>query len=139
MLVYLLRISTPYDDVLSVHPCRDDALSALHDYVIAEWDDGLTDQFGPRELHSPEAIIDLYFETMDTAHDPEFYTLTETTLRLHREPRDHLTSAAPAMLATLRQALEALNTTPRFKVGDTDSYAIASRIQRVINQTTARE
>lgn len=50
-----------------------------------------------------------------------------------------LLAAAPDMLAMLRQALEALNTAPRFKVGSTDSYAVARWIESVINQATTQE
>lgn len=139
MLVYVLRISTPHADNISVFQCQDDAIMALHDYVVGEWDEGLADQFGPCEDHSCKALIDLYFETMDTALDPEFYTLTETTLRLSLETYDRPSCAASEILAMLRLALRALNTAPRFRVDDTDSYAIASQIQRLINTTNAKE
>jgi hypothetical protein len=37
-----------------------------------------------------------------------------------------------ALIDACRLALLALNTAPRFRVGDTDSYAIASRIEGAI-------
>ena len=43
-----------------------------------------------------------------------------------------LIQAAPALLEALRQAQEALNTAPRFRVGDTDSYKIAAEVDSAI-------
>jgi hypothetical protein len=37
-----------------------------------------------------------------------------------------------ALVDALELALRALNTAPRFRVGDTDSYAIAARIEAVL-------
>ena len=42
-------------------------------------------------------------------------------------------SAAPTLLQALREAVRALNAEPRFKVGDTDSYAIAAMCDRAIS------
>ena len=36
------------------------------------------------------------------------------------------------LIDALKLALEALNTAPRFRVGDTDSYRIASHLEQVI-------
>ena len=41
--------------------------------------------------------------------------------------------AAPAMLAALRLAQRALNTAPRFRVGETDSYRIAATVDAAID------
>jgi hypothetical protein len=38
------------------------------------------------------------------------------------------------MIEILKLALEALNVAPRFRVGDTNSYAIASRITAILKQ-----
>ena len=46
--------------------------------------------------------------------------------------------AAPAMLEALRLAQRALNTAPRFRVSDTDSYRIAARVDVAIEEATAR-
>lgn len=45
-----------------------------------------------------------------------------------------LICAAPELLEACREALAALNTAPRFKVPsrDTDSYAIAVRLEKAI-------
>ncbi len=48
-----------------------------------------------------------------------------------------LIAAAPAMLDALRMAQRALNTAPRFRVGDTDSYKIAATVDNVIVKATA--
>jgi hypothetical protein len=45
-----------------------------------------------------------------------------------------LMEAAPRMVEALRLALTALNTAPRFKVGETNSYAIASEIERTLSE-----
>jgi hypothetical protein len=51
-----------------------------------------------------------------------------------------LITAAPEMLEALLLAQAALNTAPRFRVGDTDSYRIASIVDHAIaNATTAPE
>jgi hypothetical protein len=39
------------------------------------------------------------------------------------------------LVASLKLALEALNTAPRFRVNDTDSYKIASRIDAALKRT----
>ena len=54
-----------------------------------------------------------------------------------QEANASLGAAAPAMLAALRLAQEALNTAPRFRVGDTDSYRIAASVDKAIEQATA--
>jgi hypothetical protein len=47
-----------------------------------------------------------------------------------------LITAAPAMLEALRLAQTALNTAPRFRVGETDSYAIASIVDEAVTTAT---
>lgn len=49
-----------------------------------------------------------------------------------------LIAAAPELLAACRQSVNALNIAPRFRVGDTDSYAIASTLGRVISKAEGR-
>lgn len=46
-----------------------------------------------------------------------------------------LTSTEKLLLATLKLALNALNSKPRFKVGNTDSYKIASACEEVIESS----
>ena len=45
--------------------------------------------------------------------------------------------AAPELLEALRLAQRALNTAPRFRVGDTDSYEIAATVDKAIAQADA--
>ena len=52
-------------------------------------------------------------------------------------PNASLITAAPAMLDALRLAQRALNTAPRFRVDDTDSYRIAATVDNVIAKATA--
>jgi hypothetical protein len=49
-----------------------------------------------------------------------------------------LATAAPAMLEALLLARRALNTAPRFRVGDTDSYKIAAQVDEAIKATSTR-
>jgi hypothetical protein len=46
-------------------------------------------------------------------------------------------TAAPEMFAALQLAQGALNTAPRFRVGDTDSYRIAATVDKAIAKATA--
>lgn len=48
-----------------------------------------------------------------------------------------LISAAPKLLAALLLAQQALNTAPRFRVGDTDSYKIAATVDKAIAEAKA--
>jgi hypothetical protein len=48
-----------------------------------------------------------------------------------------LIAAAPELLAALRLAQRALNTAVRFRVGETDSYKIASTVDAAIARATA--
>ena len=48
-----------------------------------------------------------------------------------------LAAAAPDMLKALLMAQRALNTAPRFRVGDTDSYKIASQVDSAIAEAIA--
>lgn len=55
-----------------------------------------------------------------------------------RTPEFLLTVAAPDLLDALRQAVEALNTAPRFRVGDSDSTKIANLCDRAIAFATGK-
>lgn len=55
-----------------------------------------------------------------------------------QEANGRLIVAAPAMLEALRLAQRVLNTAPRFRVGDTDSYRIAAQVDQAIEAATAR-
>ena len=46
--------------------------------------------------------------------------------------------AAPELLKALKQAVMALNVAPRYAVGGTDSYEIASLCDRAINKAEGR-
>lgn len=50
-----------------------------------------------------------------------------------------LMAAAPEMLAALKQAVHALNVAKRFTVGATNSYAIATDIDRAIAKAEGRQ
>lgn len=45
-----------------------------------------------------------------------------------------LIAAAPELLDALQEAVHALNTVPKFRVGDTNSYAIANLCDQAINK-----
>jgi hypothetical protein len=57
--------------------------------------------------------------------------------REQQEANGRLIVAAPAMLEALRLAQRALDTAPRFRVGDTDSYKIAAIVDSAIAKATA--
>lgn len=42
------------------------------------------------------------------------------------------------LVAALKLAQEALNTAPRFRVGDTDSYKIASQVDAALSAATPK-
>jgi len=50
----------------------------------------------------------------------------------HQRSHARLIAAAPELYAALQEAVRALNTAVRFKVGDTDSYAIAALCEQAI-------
>lgn len=52
--------------------------------------------------------------------------------------RLRLYDAADELLDACRQSVNALNIAPRFRVGDTDSYAIASTLGRAISKAEGR-
>jgi hypothetical protein len=56
----------------------------------------------------------------------------EATASGEAEANVRLMTAAPQMLEALRLAQSALNTAPRFRVGDTDSYQIAAIVDRAV-------
>ena len=66
-----------------------------------------------------------------------FDTNEDTPCEL-QEANACLAAAAPAMLDALLFAQRALNTAPRFRVGDTDSYKIAAIVDEAIKETNTR-
>ena len=81
------------------------------------------------------------FEVFDADGTKVFDTNENTPSEL-QEANARLASTGPQMLAALRLAQNALNTAPRFRVGDTDSYKIASIVDAAVAsacQATAPE
>jgi hypothetical protein len=74
------------------------------------------------------------FEVFDAEGNKVFDTNEDTPAEL-QEANACLATAAPDMLEALRLAQSALNTAPRFRVGDTDSYKIAAVVDRAIAKT----
>lgn len=68
----------------------------------------------------------------DIRADEKLFSTNEDLPPETQEANARLIAAAPEMLEALQLALRALNTAPRFRVGDTNSYAIASRIEAVL-------
>ena len=77
------------------------------------------------------------FEVFDAEQNKIFDTNEDMPSEI-QEANARLASAAPAMLEALRLAQSALNTAPRFRVGDTDSYKIAAMVDEAIEAATAR-
>jgi len=65
----------------------------------------------------------------DVCDSPDVYTDQERA-------NARLIENAPAMLEALRLAQSALNTAPRFRVGDTDSYKIAAIVDEAVRTAT---
>jgi hypothetical protein len=77
------------------------------------------------------------FEILDAEGSKLFDTNEDLPSEI-QEANACLATAAPALLEALLLAQSALNTAPRFRVGDTDSYKIASLVDKAINATNAR-
>jgi hypothetical protein len=77
------------------------------------------------------------FEIFDAEQTKIFDTNEDLPAEI-QEANACLVTAAPAMLEALRLAQDALNIAPRFRVGDTDSYKIAARVDEAIREATAR-
>jgi hypothetical protein len=77
------------------------------------------------------------FEVFDAEQNKIFDTNEDMPCEI-QESNARLASSAPAMLEALRGAQRALNTAPRFRVGDTDSYKIAAIVDEAIREATAR-
>jgi hypothetical protein len=74
------------------------------------------------------------FEIFDAEGNTVFDTNEDMPAEI-QEANASLATAAPAMLEALLLAQRALNTAPRFRVGDTDSYKIATRVDEAIKAT----
>jgi hypothetical protein len=77
------------------------------------------------------------FEICDAEQDRIFDTNEDMPCEL-QEANACLAAAAPVMLEALLLAQRALNTAPRFRVGDTDSYKIAAQVDEAIKATSTR-
>jgi hypothetical protein len=75
------------------------------------------------------------FVVYDAECNKIFDTNEDTPAEL-QEANAHLASAIPGMLAALQLAQAALNTAPRFRVADTDSYKIAATVDRALAEAT---
>lgn len=75
------------------------------------------------------------FEVFDADQNKIFDTNEDLPADI-QEAAACLAAAAPAMLEALRLAQSALNTAPRFRVGDTDSYKIAAQVDNAIAEAS---
>jgi hypothetical protein len=83
---------------------------------------------------------DLWFEPYDDGMPVNEITVCDAggeELAAWLDEELRLRLAASDLLAALERAVDALNTAPRFRVGDTDSYDIASLCDRAIAQAKA--
>ena len=78
------------------------------------------------------------FEIFDAEQNKIFDTNEDMPSEI-QEANARLATAAPAMREALLLAQRALNTAPRFRVGDTDSYKIAAIVDDAIGEATARK
>jgi hypothetical protein len=77
------------------------------------------------------------FEIFDAEGTKVFDTNEDMPAEI-QEANACLATAAPAMLEALLLAQRALNTAPRFRVGDTDSYKIATEVDEAIKAASPR-
>jgi hypothetical protein len=77
------------------------------------------------------------FEIFDAEQNKIFDTNEDMPCEI-QESNARLAASAPAILEALRLAQRALNTAPRFRVGDSDSYKIAAIVDEAIREATAR-
>src|SRR4051794_25516874 len=77
------------------------------------------------------------FEIFD-AEQTKIFDTNEDMPSEMQEANACLATAAPVMLEALRLAQSALNTAPRFRVGNSDSYKIAAMVDAAISEATAR-
>jgi hypothetical protein len=77
------------------------------------------------------------FEICDAEQNKIFDTNEDMPSEI-QEANACLAAAAPEMLEALLLAQRALNTAPRFRVGDTDSYKIAAQVDEAIKATNTR-
>jgi hypothetical protein len=77
------------------------------------------------------------FEVVDADGNKLFDTNENLPCEL-QEANACLATAAPALLEALLLAQRALNTAPRFRVGDTDSYKIAAHVDAAIEASNTR-
>jgi len=75
--IWVLQISSKYENSYSAHVLIEQAQKKLYDYVVGYWDDGLTEQYGALEKLSEKETIDGYFDAWGFALDPELYELEE--------------------------------------------------------------
>lgn len=73
--VFVLRISHKFGDNLEAHATMPSALASLYEYVVQEWDDGITEQYGALENLTPQEAIEAYFDCWGEGLDPEYYEL----------------------------------------------------------------
>jgi hypothetical protein len=76
------------------------------------------------------------FEIFDAEGNRIFNTNEDMPEEI-QEANACLATAAPKLLDALRLAQRALNTAPRFRVGDTDSYQIAAEVDEVLRKATS--
>ena len=75
------------------------------------------------------------FEIFDAEGNKVFDTNEDLPAEI-QEANASLATAAPALLEALMLAQKALNAAPRFRVGDTDSYHIATQVDEAIKATS---
>lgn len=75
--VWVLIVDHRHGTNISVHATHEHAVRSLGDYCAAEWDDGLTEQYGELESLAQVDLIEAYFDAWGQGFDPEWYLLEE--------------------------------------------------------------
>jgi len=109
-----------------------------HHHSPAPWGYGYSPYQMSRRDHDGTEGEDVEIPAYEifAADGTKVFDSNEDTPAELQEANSRLATAAPTMLAALLAAQQALNTAPRFRVGETDSYQIASEVDAAIAQAT---
>jgi hypothetical protein len=106
------------------------------EHTPGPWDcDGRTTMYATPDEADEITMIEISANVTDAGWDTVAFI---EAIWPGAEANARLIAAAPAMLEALRLARSALNTTPRFRVGETDSYKIAAIVDKAVEAATTR-
>ena len=125
-----------HDELMSgTTPCGLPFTFAEASYTPAPWDcDGRTTMYAAPDEGDAITMIEVRANVTDDGWDTVAFI---EAVWPGAVANARLIAAAPELLGALLLAQRALNTAPRFSVGDTDSYRIAAVVDSAIAKTKA--